>query len=77
MNTKPKVPASRPAPDRDQDRYLPGDPIPVPHAVEADTESNWALFSNVVRPTEPDFLDTVPASMPQEPSVPPPLLQSK
>ncbi len=65
MNTKPPAPASKPAPatERSQERYLPGDPIPVPDAVEANTESTWALFSDVPRQPEPDFLDTVPASM--------------
>lgn len=42
---------------------MPGDPIPVPDAVEANTESTWALFSDVPHQPEPDFLDTVPASM--------------
>ncbi|MES2949111.1 MAG: hypothetical protein V4858_11275 [Pseudomonadota bacterium] len=61
MNTKPPAPASKPA--TAAERYLPGDPIPVPDAVEANTESTWALFSDVPRQPEPDFLDTVPASM--------------
>lgn len=39
---------------------MPGDPIPVPDAVEANTASTWALFSDVPPPPEPDFLDTVP-----------------
>lgn len=42
---------------------MPGDPIPVPDAVEANTESTWALFSDVQRQPDPEFLDTVPASM--------------
>ena len=42
---------------------MPGDPIPIPDAVEANTESTWALFSDVPRQPEPEFLDTVPASM--------------
>ena len=40
-----------------------GDPIPVPDAVEANTESSWALFDDVPRPPEPEFLDTLPASL--------------
>jgi hypothetical protein len=67
VNTKPKVPAPKPSPELD--RYLPGDPIPVPDAVEADTESSWALFSDAPRPADPDFLDTVPASMLDERAV--------
>lgn len=70
MNTsKPPPPASPPrgnTPERAQEqRYMPGDPIPVPDAVEANTESTWALFSDVARQPDPDpeFLDTVPASM--------------
>lgn len=63
--TKPPEPAAPPKPERPQDRYMPGDPIPVPDAVEANTESTWALFSDVPRQPdpEPEFLDTVPASM--------------
>lgn len=44
------------------DRYMPGDPIPVPHAVEADSESAWAHFTADHADGEPDFADTVPAS---------------
>ncbi|QTN28893.1 hypothetical protein HZ993_03350 [Rhodoferax sp. AJA081-3] len=67
MNNKPPAPAPRPpAAERSTERYLPGDPIPVPDAVEANTESTWALFSDVPRQPEPDFLDTVPASMLEE-----------
>jgi len=60
MSNKPQEPASKPA--AEFDRYMPGDPIPVPHAVEADTESAWALFSDTPKSDEPDFADTVPAS---------------
>lgn len=42
---------------------MPGDPIPVPHVSEANTESTWALFSDVPPLPEADFLDTVPASI--------------
>lgn len=67
MNNKPPAPAPRPpAAERPTERYLPGDPIPVPDAIEANTESTWALFSDVPRQPEPDFLDTVPASMLEE-----------
>ena len=65
MNSKPPAPTppSASAPEKSQDRYIQGDPIPVPDAVEANTESSWALFSDVPRQPEPDFLDTVPASL--------------
>lgn len=67
MNNKPPAPASpSSAAERPAERYLPGDPIPVPDAVEANTESSWALFSDVPRQPEPDFLDTVPASLLEE-----------
>ena len=65
MNNKPPEPApsSASAKEKSQERYIPGDPIPVPDAVEANTESSWALFSDVPRQSEPEFLDTVPASL--------------
>ncbi len=69
MNTKPKEPAAKPA--SEQERYMPGDPIPVPDAVEADSESAWALFSGAPKPPEPDFLDTVPASILEEQAINP------
>ncbi len=50
---------------------MPGDPIPVAHAVEANSESMWALFSDVPPLPEPDFLDTVPASVLEEHAVNP------
>lgn len=65
MNNKPPAPTppSASSHEKSLDRYIPGDPIPVPDAIEANTESSWALFSDVPRPPEPDFLDTVPASL--------------
>ncbi len=65
MNDKPPAPTSpsNPQQSRPQERYLPGDPIPVPDAIESNTESNWALFSDVPREPDPEFLDTVPASL--------------
>ncbi len=61
MNNNRPSSTSRPKPT--EDRYLPGDPIPLPDAIEANTESTWALFADVQREPEPEFLDTVPASM--------------
>lgn len=64
MSTKPPAPTPDPIPA--QDRYMPGDPIPVAEAVEADSESTWAMFSNSPPPPEVEFLDTVPASLLEE-----------
>lgn len=64
VNTKPTQTAANDPPDLD--RYMPGDPIPVAQAVEANTESTWALFEDVPRPEEPDFQDTVPVSLLEE-----------
>ena len=64
-NNKPQEPAPKSAPEAD--RYMPGDPIPVAHAVEADTESAWAHFS--AQPDEPDFADTLPSSTVEEQTV--------
>lgn len=44
---------------------MPGDPIPVPQAVEANSDSTWALFSDVSRSPEPEFSETVPMSLAQ------------
>ena len=65
MNNKQPTPAQRTAqtPEKLQERYMPGDPIPVPEAVEANTESTWALFSDVPRQPDPEYMDTVPASL--------------
>jgi hypothetical protein len=52
---------------RPGDLYLPGDELPVPDVVESNTDSVWALWSDVVdndkKPppsNERDFLETVP-----------------
>lgn len=65
MNTKPQEPARKPA--LEPDRYVPGDPIPVPEATEANSESAWALFSDAPPHPETDFLDTVAAPQTEEP----------
>ncbi len=59
MNTKPD-PAATKTPE-DEEAYVQGDPIPAPQAVEANTDSTWALFSDVVRQDHPEFEATVPA----------------
>ena len=48
---------------------MPGDPIPVADAVEADSESAWAHFSGLAHTEEPDFADTVPASAEEEQAI--------
>lgn len=65
MSTKPTQPPARPV-NAELDRYVPGDPIPVPHVSEANSESTWALFSDVPPLPETDFMDTVPASVLEE-----------
>jgi hypothetical protein len=67
----PAFPSKSSAPDKSKERYMQGDPIPVPDAVEANTESSWALFDDVPRPPEPEFLDTLPASLLDEKLVAP------
>lgn len=68
MSNKPPAPTAttKASQERTQERYLPGDPIPVPDAMESNTESNWALFSDVPSEPEPEFLDTVPATLSDE-----------
>lgn|GEM_PF-1659971 len=77
MTTKPTPPAAKPEPP-ELDRYMPGDPIPAPQVSETNTESTWALFSDVPPLPDTDFLDTVPASILEEQAlndapVPPPV----
>lgn len=66
MKNKPYEPAFTQAPTRAQaqDRYQPGDPIPVPEVSEANTESAWALFSELAQGT--DLQKTIPASLMDE-----------
>lgn len=55
---------------RPGDLYLPGDALPMPEVVEKNTDSVWALFSDVV-PSEAetmpsadkDFKETVPLDL--------------
>ena len=42
--------------------YLPGDPIPRPDAVEPDTDTTWAEWSNLEAAENRRFADTAPAS---------------
>jgi len=43
--------------------YLPGDRIPTAEAVEADTESAWALFNELTVNQEARFAETAPGSL--------------
>ena len=56
---KPGAPGA-PPPKKPEDRYFPGDPIPVPEAIERDTDSAWAMWEDSVQPPSPDtnFADT-------------------
>lgn len=68
METKPNNPASKPASGTAPavERYFPGDPIPVPEATEATSDSAWALFSDDATTQALDFADTVPLTLPLE-----------
>jgi hypothetical protein len=44
--------------------YLPGDPIPVPEAVEKDTETTWQLFSELAAKDDKRYAETVQVTMP-------------
>ncbi len=61
MSAKPTDPNARKEPLAE--RYMPGDPIPAAEAVEANSESSWAMFSDSLSPQEADFPETVPASL--------------
>lgn len=77
MADKPK-PVTKPASriTRPGDLYIPGDRLPVPDVEEKNTDSVWALWSDLVedKPREPapehdkpsserDFLETVPLDL--------------
>jgi hypothetical protein len=81
MATNPQGPAHRRPPNFDE-TYIPGDPIPVAEASERNTDTVWALWSDLVA-GETAFPDTVamtgrdsapmplPASAATRPRVPP------
>ena len=46
--------------------YAPGDRIPTPDAVEKDTDSAWAMWSDVQASHEAKFADTTPESRPMK-----------
>jgi hypothetical protein len=60
MNT-PRNPPSRSSLDKP---YVRGDSIPVPEAVECDSDTAWDTFSALQATQEAHFADTAPASVP-------------
>jgi hypothetical protein len=60
----PKPPAIHP--------YSVGDPIPVPEAIESDTESAWGRWEDSISPqddgSDTAFQNTVPTDLPPPPS---------
>lgn len=53
-----------------EDRYMPGDPIPVPEAIETDTDSAWAMWQDSTQePKTPSFDETVPMSLEDMPPI--------
>jgi len=70
MSSEKKTPA-RPATDFGG-LYLPGDRIPSADAVEADTDSAWALFNALANGEEPQrFEPTAPAALSLRPAAAP------
>ena len=47
---------------------MPPDDIPVPHAVESDSESVWQEFQESIITLEQQFADTIPAPLYKEPT---------
>src|SRR6185369_9626181 len=60
MNT-PRKPSSRSSLDKP---YVRGDLIPVPEAVESDSDTAWDTFSALQESQEAHFAETAPASIP-------------
>ena len=58
MATNPQRPI-HPRPPSFDETYFPGDPIPVAHASERNTDTVWALWSDLVA-RDNTFQDTVP-----------------
>jgi hypothetical protein len=67
MATDKKTPANRRRPDSPDtlsDPYVRGDPIPKADAVERNSDSIWALWSDVSAQHEARFADTAPLTEP-------------
>ena len=65
-NTKKTQPESSKA---SEDRYLPGDPIPVPDAIETNTDSAWAMWQDSAQEPRPTFDETVPMTLEEMPPI--------
>ena len=65
-NTKKIQPLPGKAPE---DRYLPGDPIPVPEAIETNTDSVWAMWQDSNQEPRPTFDETVPMTLEDMPPI--------
>ncbi len=46
-----------------EDRYIPGDPIPVAEAIETDSDSAWAMWQDSTQESKPTFDETVPMAL--------------
>ena len=63
MMEAPKKPAPANSPGTKkpgEERYFPGDPIPVPEAIERDSDSAWAMWEDSMQLPSSDskFADT-------------------
>jgi hypothetical protein len=59
-----KPPKRPPAGSRDDLPYLPGDAIPVPDVDEKNTETTWALFSELSAKDDRRYAETVQVTVP-------------
>lgn len=60
----PKQPPTSPSGKRLDDPYVYGDAIPMPDALEKDTDTAWALFNELAGTQEARFSATTPGSVP-------------
>ncbi len=61
---------AKPSNDLPEDAYVPGDPIPVPEAVETNTDSAWALWNDSTQEAKTTGFDaTVPMSLEDIPPI--------
>lgn len=65
-NTQPVN--TKPSSNSLEDAYMPGDPIPVPEAIETDTDSAWAMWQDSTQePKTTTFDETVPMRLEDTP----------
>lgn len=62
MAADKKPRSASPPPAVAGERYLPGDPIPAPHALEKNSDSIWDLWHRTHSAHEASFADTAPAT---------------